>query len=148
MTVADSVEPLPEATSSIESIHRPKRQYSKAVHPSPAMYQRGCHKDSDCPSFLAGGISCRRARLDYLKERAELRRADREAAASQFHRIDVEAVSPSTTPVEPVDDAGGAAVEKLLTAVTSDPDVECTVSVLPSGGMVVVIRIPAKVVAA
>jgi hypothetical protein len=140
VTAVDSVEPLPEPEPEVARKRAPK---TVPVHPSPAMYQRGCRKDNDCPSFLAGGISCRRARLDYVKARGEIVRAEREAAGSQFDRVDVAVTAPAEDEPRPE-----SAVEQLLTAITSDSSVECTVTVLPSGALVVVIRIPAQVVAA
>ncbi|QJU54372.1 hypothetical protein SCB71_14600 [Herbiconiux sp. KACC 21604] len=129
MTFYDSVEPLPEARP--ERVLRRRAAKTEAVHPSPAMYQRGCRRDNECPSFLEGGKSCRQARLAYAKERAAVKRQEREAAGSQFDR----------TPVS-------VEFAPAVAAIAEVTGVETSVVQLPNGGLVITIRVPAGVVAA
>jgi hypothetical protein len=174
VVVADSAAPGPPADDDEDSLEEAPRRRGRTpradvTHPSAAMYQRGCRKDNECPSFLAGGISCRRAALDYKKERAAAKRAKSaaevapaddfkpslaEVATGILTRPEpVEPMPPRPDVVatpEPVDEGPNAAsaLPTSLAALTSDPAVECSVTVMPTGGLVVVIRIPAQIVAA
>jgi hypothetical protein len=145
VTVADSAEPLPEETPALtpSTPRKDRAPKTAAVHPSPAMYQRGCRKDNECPSFLAGGISCRRARLDYVKDRAAANRAEREAAATQFDRIPVEPAAALT-----VDESRTIELAPAPAAPPEALEVETTVTRLPGGGVTIVIRIPSAMVVA
>ncbi|WP_291053661.1 hypothetical protein [Herbiconiux sp.] len=144
VTVADSVEPLPEAAPA----KRVRTSSDAVVHPSNAMYQRGCRKDNECPSFLEGGLSCRQASVAYKRGLVEAKRAAQQAAEDT---PSVPATSSSPDVVVTPERAGHPeqpTPELTLAGATSHPDLECTVTALPSGALVVVIRIPASVVAA
>ncbi len=165
----DPIEPAGEVADELvdevpAELEQPKRRgrppRADVTHPSPAMYQRGCRRDHECPSHLAGGISCRRAALDHKRDLAAAKRAAEKAAEPTFADrveaivaapVEVPAAAVEAPPVETVEVVPAPAPEApatALLALTSDPAVECTVTAMPNGGLVVVIRIPAQVVAA
>jgi hypothetical protein len=164
VTVADTIaEPAPEQPAGSTALAFPRGKRGPAVfHGTKGGYQKGCRVDHQCPSFLGGGKSCRLAAMEYQRDRraAISAKAERPAPrpatfADKVEEIvakpEVEAAEVAPAKESEPDAQPPVAempAEVLLSALTSDPAVECSVTMMPSGGLVVVIRIPASVVAA
>lgn len=122
VTVASIATPLPVEPSQELNAGRSGHE---AVHPSVTRYTKGCKTDEGCPSFTAGGQSCSQVAREYWRDRDnKKRRAEGKPPRRRRRTV----------------------LDKIVAMATS-ASLEPTVTELPDGAILLIVRIPASVVA-